>query len=502
MRTKASGRKIATSGGRGTAIIRHNQTMAGVTSSPLWRALAAPFTRRAWAELGYALVSFPLSVCAFAFSLLSLHNGFFIAGSAPAVRRLGDANRYLARRMLGEDIPAPPALQPYAYAHVRTPDADRLAALAKAEGARVKQRGSKVRIVGIPVTRISELAADEHIVMHALNPGNKLGWYRGATRDSYAWKGRGYFGMKPVISSVHLVVAVGLRLAGLFYLTYPLWQEFAGAGPGLGSGHPVPLAASFLFVPLGAALLLAAPWLTRGITELDLILMRGFLGPAAPDPAELTERVKSLEQTRAKAVDDSAAKLRSIERDLHDGAQAQLVALAMKLGLAKEKLEDADRLPDLTRVAQLVDDAHRNAIEAIAELRTLARGIHPSVLDNGLTDALTTLAARSVVPVELVVDIPERPSASIETIAYYSAAELLANVGKHSGARHATLEAVHIPGLLRVRVIDDGHGGAAAVADGGLSGLAERVRTVDGRLDIDSPPGGPTVVTVELPSHA
>jgi signal transduction histidine kinase len=101
-----------------------------------------------------------------------------------------------------------------------------------------------------------------------------------------------------------------------------------------------------------------------------------------------------------------------------------------------------------------------------------------------------------------VVDIPERPSAAIETIAYFSAAELLANVGKHSGARHATLEAVHIPGLLRIRVIDDGHGGAAPVADGGLRGLAERVRTVDGRLDIDSPPGGPTVVTVELPSHA
>jgi len=173
-------------------------------------------------------------------------------------------------------------------------------------------------------------------------------------------------------------------------------------------------------------------------------------------------------------VEDSAARLRSIERDLHDGAQAQLVALAMKLGLAKEKLQDTAP-PDLTRVAQLVDDAHRSAIAAIAELRTLARGIHPSVLDNGLVDALTTLAERSAVPVELVTDIPERPSAAIETIAYFSAAEMLANVGKHSGARRATLEAVHVPDLLRIRVTDDGLGGASLAPDGGLSGLAERV---------------------------
>ena len=124
------------------------------------------------------------------------------------------------------------------------------------------------------------------------------------------------------------------------------------------------------------------------------------------------------------------------------------------------------------------------------------------MLDHGLGTALTTLAARSDVPVELVVDLPERPSAAIETIAYFCAAELLTNVAKHSGARHATLEAVRVPGLLRVRVSDDGSGGARLEARGGLAGLAERVRTVDGRLQVSSPPGGPTVVTVELPSHA
>ena len=216
-------------------------------------------------------------------------------------------------------------------------------------------------------------------------------------------------------------------------------------------------------------------------------------------------RVHELEQSRANLVEDSAARLRRIERDLHDGAQAQMVAVAMKLGLAREKLADAidgTVQPDLERVLELVDAAHRGAKEAIAELRDLARGIHPSVLDHGLGIALTTLAARSDVPVELVMDLPERPSAAIETIAYFCAAELLTNVAKHSGARHATLAAVRVPGLLQVRVSDDGSGGARLGARGGLAGIAERVKTVDGKLQVNSPSGGPTVVTVELPSHA
>ena len=216
-------------------------------------------------------------------------------------------------------------------------------------------------------------------------------------------------------------------------------------------------------------------------------------------------RVRELEQSRAHAVDDSAARLRQIERDLHDGAQAQMVAVTMKLGLAAKKLGrmvDGTGQTDLDRVLDLVAAAHRGAREAITELRDLARGIHPPVLDHGLGAALTTLAARSDLPVELVLDLPERPSAAIETIAYFCAAELVANVAKHSGAGHATLEAAHVPGLLRVRVSDDGSGGARVEARGGLAGLAERVGTVDGRLQISSPPGGPTVVTVELPSRA
>ncbi len=310
---------------------------------------------------------------------------------------------------------------------------------------------------------------------------------------SLAMRARVYFLLKLPLAVAGVVVAAGGWLGGLFYLTFPAWWSLASRNL-LGV---VNLPTSFAFLPLGAALLLAAPVAAHGVTEADLRLVRGLLGPSSP-----TERIRALEETRARAVDDSAARLRSIERDLHDGTQAQLVALAMKLGLAKEKLEDATPV-DLARVdpAGRRRPPQRPRGDRRAADRWPAAFTRP-MLDNGLADALATLAARSAVPVELITDIGERPSAAIETIAYFSAAELLTNVAKHSGARHATLEAVHVPGLLRVRVTDDGHGGAYLAPHGGLRGLAERIRTVDGRLEISSPRGGPTVVTVELPSHA
>ena len=269
----------------------------------------------------------------------------------------------------------------------------------------------------------------------------------------------------------------------------------------------VRIACGIFNVVLGVVLLASAPW-TGPLALLGLLPLAGaalIFWTVYRLQQDSVLRVRELEQSRSHVVEDSAARLRRIERDLHDGAQAQMVAVAMKLGLAREKLGGALNgtvRPDLERVLELVDAAHRGAKEAIAELRDLARGIHPPELDHGLGAALTTLAARSGVPVELVVDLPERPAGAIETIAYFCTAELLANVGKHSGARHATLEAVYTGGLLRVRVSDDGSGGARPEARGGLAGLAERIGTVDGRLQISSPSGGPTVVTVELPSHA
>ena len=269
----------------------------------------------------------------------------------------------------------------------------------------------------------------------------------------------------------------------------------------------VRVACGIFNVVLGVALLASVHWLGP-LTWLAALPLAGaalIFWTVYRLQQDSILRVHELEQSRAHLVEDSTARLRRIERDLHDGAQAQMVAVAMKLGLAREKLGGALNgtvPPDLERVLELVDAAHRGAKEAIAELRDLARGIHPSVLDHGLGTALTTLAARSGIPVELVVDLPERPSAAIETIAYFCAAELLTNVAKHSGARHATLAAVHVPGRLQLRVSDDGAGGARLDERGGMAGLAERIRTVDGRLQVSSPPGGPTVVTVELPSHA
>jgi signal transduction histidine kinase len=212
--------------------------------------------------------------------------------------------------------------------------------------------------------------------------------------------------------------------------------------------------------------------------------------------------LRSLEQARTQTVDASAATLRRIERDLHDGSQAQLVALAMRLGLAKEKLADPDHL-DLDQVRDLVNMAHRGAKEAIVELRDLARGIHPPALDVGLEGALATLAARSTIPTELTVTVDERPSPAIEAIAYFCVAELMANVAQHAHASRAGISCAQQGRWLRLVVRDDGLGGATVVSTGssssGLRGLSDRVQTVDGHLEVTSPPRGPTVVTVDLP---
>ncbi len=471
-----------------------NQNMIQPASSPLRRIFQAPFSRRTWAELAYAFVSALLAAGAVIFIVPMLVNGLLWGLSASGVRKLSTAARSLDRALLGGDVPAPPQLRSMPIFMVRTPDAARLAVAAGAAGARIRVWDSKpgVTVKKLSRSRIAEVAATAGITIDELRPASAaVSWLSGRILDPASWRARAYFALKLPLAGLGLAVAAGCWLGGLYFLTFPVWRALSsGVLPGLS------LAGSFLLIPLGAALLLAGPWLLRGTMEPDRWLIRTLLGPSSP-----AERIRALQETRARAVDDSAARLRGIERDLHDGTQAQLVALAMKLGLAQEKLHDTTPV-DLARITQLIDDAHGRVIEAIAELRTLARGIHPSVLDSGLTDALTTLAARSAVPVELVTDIPERPSAAIETIAYYSASELLANVAKHSGGRHATLEAVHVPGLLRIRVTDDGRGGARLVAGGGLAGLAERVRTVDGRLIIDSPRGRPTAVTVELPSHA
>ncbi|MGY6024907.1 sensor histidine kinase [Streptomyces spinosirectus] len=233
------------------------------------------------------------------------------------------------------------------------------------------------------------------------------------------------------------------------------------------------------------------PFVARGLTNADRAMVRGLLSPSD----ELERRIAELESDRGVVVDTANADLRRIERDLHDGAQARLVNLAMGLGLAKEKL-----LEDPDSAAEMVAEAHGEVKLALQELRDLARGIHPAVLtDRGLDAALSAVASRCTVPVKVTVDLTARPAAAIEGIAYFTVSELLQNVSKHSGAKTASVEVWQSKHRLLIQVEDDGHGGARLDAGTGMQGLADRLGAVDGLFVIDSPQGGPTVVTAELP---
>ncbi|MFF4210734.1 sensor histidine kinase [Streptomyces sp. NPDC001796] len=233
------------------------------------------------------------------------------------------------------------------------------------------------------------------------------------------------------------------------------------------------------------------PWLARGLSNVDRAMVRGLLSPSD----ELERRIAELESDRGVVVDTAAADLRRIERDLHDGAQARLVNLAMGLGLAKEKL-----LEDPDSAAAMVAEAHGEVKLALQELRDLARGIHPAVLtDRGLDAALSSVATRCTVPVKVTVDLDTRPAAAIEGIAYFTVSELLQNISKHSRAGSASVEVWRTDERLLIQVWDDGRGGARLDGGTGMAGLAERLDAVDGLFVVDSPVGGPTTITAELP---
>ena len=320
--------------------------------------------------------------------------------------------------------------------------------------------------------------------------------------DGPGWGGIGYgFAMLPW-GIFTFVVTIAGWMAAVGGITSPLfgwWQapEFNGAEV-TGVGEVAFIAACFVG---GALLLVAMPWVTRGFANADKWMVRTVLSQSREE--ELTTRVTELTQSRDASVDSAAAELRRIERDLHDGAQQRLVALAMDLGLARERLAQGE---DPQRAAELVDRAHEEAKQAIVELRELVRGIHPSVLtDRGLDAALSALAARSPVPVDVQIDLPDRPPAAIEAAAYFVVAEALTNVAKHSAATHAWVRVTSreaTEGTARrivVEVRDDGRGGAEPRAGGGLAGLRDRVLAVEGRLRIASPVGGPTMLVAELP---
>jgi signal transduction histidine kinase len=332
--------------------------------------------------------------------------------------------------------------------------------------------------------------------------------------DGPGWRAVAYLLLKLPVAVLELYAVAVFWGAGLADLTYPFWWlSFRNHSPGVrlspvtvitpfdpfGQEHfqVATYPGTFAAFAAGAGMLLAAPWVTRAVVAADRWLIRGLLGPGP-----LAQRLRDLEQTRAVAVDDAAAQLRRLERDLHDGAQIRLATVAMNLGMAKKKLGDRGEVSDAEAARELVGAALQGARDALAELRELARGIHPAALDNGLADALATLTASSAIPAGLTVNIPVRPTPAIETIAYFCAAELLANAAKYSDANEIKIDISERAGVLVLRICDDGRGGADPARGSGLSGLRQRVSTVDGRLHIASPPGGPTQITVELPLRA
>jgi signal transduction histidine kinase len=422
------------------------------------RLLRELVSRRTWAESLYALLGLPIGVAGFVFTMVTLAGSAFLlitfvglpllAITGLASRWIGSRLRVFANRLVDARIQAPQPFHP--------------------------------------------------------KPG-LLGWIGSCLTDGTAWRARLYLLLKLPLGIASFVAVVAFWTYGIGGLSYAIWQPFLPCNTtadgkchhaiGFSDSWQADTPFRIAVVTVGGLILvLAAPWVVRLVVALDKLVMTVLLGPTTN-----TARVAELERTRAVAVDDSAATLRRIERNLHDGAQARLVAVAMNVGLAREKLaEGAD--PD--EAAKLLDTAHVTAKQAIVELRDLARGIHPPVLDAGLDAALATLAAHSAVPVRLATTIIDRPEPAIETMAYFCAAELLTNIAKHSAADHAAVDVRTSAGRLVLQVWDDGAGGARIGAGTGLTGLADRIATVDGRLTVDSPDGGPTTVTIDVPLRA
>jgi signal transduction histidine kinase len=399
--------------------------------------LQAPVSRRTWAELAYALSDPLAGAVGFAFVAATciLGPAFIAAGGTPVTVGLT-------------------CVRPLAAA-------ERLRARA---------------LLGVRLLRLPPPPARER---------GYFGWVRPAVADAAGWRAVAYLLLHLPYAVVAFSVAVAFWGGAFLCLASPLWLE---SGTWLSdSPRAAPLVAA------GLALLFLAPWPVRGAVSVSKLLLRLTL-----DPAGGSQRVRHLELARGQAIESSAAMLRRIERDLHDGAQARLVAMTMRLSVVQEQLAEATG-PGADAARELLEVVRRDATQAMAELRDLARGIRPPALDSGLGPAIESLAAHSPMPVDLRVGITERPSAGIETIAYFCAAELLANICKHSCADYACIEiAQHGPDLL-LQVSDNGIGGARAEAGSGLADLTDRVCSADGTLSVHSPPGGPTLVTVVLP---
>ncbi|MFE5024776.1 sensor histidine kinase [Streptomyces sp. NPDC056656] len=431
-----------------------DDAVAGERRHRLPAGLRAPLEGRTFREFGYLLLSLPLSIITFVYAvtMVSLGAGLLItflgipvlAGALAGARGFAAMERARARALLGVDVGTPTPLRPRAH--------------------------------------------------------GPMAWTGALLKSGESWRNLLYTVVHFPWAVFAFNVALVFWTVGWSLLTYPLWQwvlpMYAGQG-GIqlyGDGaHNVYLDNPFeitVTAAVGLLITLATPWIIRALASVDRALVSGLLGPS-----RLGARVVELESDRGVVVDTAAADLRRIERDLHDGAQARLVNLAMGLGLAKEKLTEDPRA-----AARMVDEAHGEVKTALQELRDLARGIHPAILtDRGLDAALSSVASRCTVPVQVEVDLPARPAPAIEGIAYFTVSELLQNVSKHSRATRATVDVWRVGDRLMLQVMDNGAGGADASAGSGLAGLAERLDAVDGILLVDSPTAGPTRITAELP---
>jgi signal transduction histidine kinase len=426
------------------------------------RALRAPFEARTWRETLHLLLNLPVGIVTFTVVVTGLATGLgmlitlvgipIIFATMYLSRGMGAVERARARVFLDVDVPAPYRADPPADTWWR-----------------------------VHVARFT---------------------------DPATWVEVGYHLLMLPIGVFTFAIALAFWTVGLSLVTFPFYAWALPNDVIFGNGLQIvtdegtvtigpfgvqvfdsPLALVLVFL-LGVVLVLATPWIVRGLATANRMFVRGMIG------SDLFARERTLTETRAAAVDLAAEDRRRIERDLHDGVQQRLVSLAMDLGRAKEKM-DTD--PD--RAKELVTDAHEEAKLAITEVRDLARGIHPAVLtDRGLDAALSSLAARSPVPVEVSVDVVARPPASTEAAAYFVVSEALTNVAKHAKASKASVTVRRADdGWLTIQVQDDGVGGASIVEGSGLAGLRDRVRALDGEMHLLSPEGGPTVLMVEIP---
>ena len=323
-----------------------------------------------------------------------------------------------------------------------------------------------------------------------------------AARSRATWRQLGYHLLAGPALAVATIAVFVMWLAGVMYTLLCAYAWTMPVGSLLQRGQAQRPPGHFLAVldapvdlyltAVGIVLLVAAPWLTAAVGALDARAARALLGPSRAE--QLQHRVEHLTQTRAGVVDAADAERRRLERNLHDGTQQRLVSLAMQLGMARANPAGA------AEAHQVIAEAHEEAKATLAELRNLIRGLHPPVLeDRGLDAALSGVTARMPIPVRLTVDVPRRPPPTVEAVAYFVVSEGLTNITKHAQATQAEVFVQRAGDRLHIIVSDDGVGGAAPERGTGLAGLAKRAESVDGAFEIVSPPGGPTLLTVELP---